>query len=111
MEAAKLKDYVLAARMDLWVKQLFVLPGMILAWVLGLDELAWRNATRRSALRRAKWHGLLRNALVAAGNSGDASLRPLIEMHAKADDPDIAEHAAWALETLAAFERSGASGR
>src|SRR3990172_6769261 len=47
-----------------------------LAWVLGLDEDAWRTATRGTALRRAKHRGLLRNAIVAAGNSGDTSPAP-----------------------------------
>ena len=73
-------------------------PG--LEWVLGLDEEAWQSATRRSAVRRAKRRGLLRNALVVAGNRGDASLRPLVERHARGDDPVLAEHARWALARL-----------
>ena len=68
--------------------------------LLELDEAEWRQQTRGSALRRAKYRGQLRNALVAAGNSGDASLRPLVEHHASSDDPLIAEHASWALKRL-----------
>ena len=71
-----------------------------LAWVLGLDEDAWRAATRRTALRRAKYRGLLRNALVAAGNSGDQSLIPLLERHARSPDPLLAEQARWSLARL-----------
>jgi epoxyqueuosine reductase len=71
-----------------------------LAWVLDLEEEAWREATRRSPLRRAKHHGLLRNALVAAGNSGDPALRPHVERHANGRDPILAEHARWALSRL-----------
>jgi epoxyqueuosine reductase len=71
-----------------------------LAWLLSLDEDAWRLATRRTALRRAKHRGLLRNALVAAGNSGDASLVPLVRRHADGPDPLLAEHARWALARL-----------
>ncbi len=71
-----------------------------LEWVLGLDESAWREATRRSALRRARWRGLMRNALVVAGNLGDPRLRPLVEAHARGDDPVLAEHARWALARL-----------
>lgn len=71
-----------------------------LAWLLALDEEAWRAATRRGALRRAKHRGLLRNALVAAGNSGDPALVPLVEHHAASPDPGIAEHARWALARL-----------
>ena len=76
--------------------------GPPLAWLLGLDEVAWRSASRHTALRRAKWRGLLRNALVAAGNSGDRSLVPLLERHAGGGDPLLAEHARWALARLAA---------
>ena len=72
------------------------------AWLLALDEASWRAATRHTALRRARYRGLLRNALVAAGNSGDASLAPLLERHAEGDDPLLAEHARWALARLRA---------
>lgn len=71
-----------------------------LEWLLGLDEDAWRASTRRTALRRAKYHGLLRNSLVAAGNSGDASLVPAIRRHAAGADPDVGEVARWALARL-----------
>jgi len=73
-----------------------------LAWLLSLDEDAFRAATRRSAIRRTKHRGLLRNALVAAGNSGDATLRDAVARHAASDDALIAEHARWALARLAA---------
>jgi epoxyqueuosine reductase len=73
-----------------------------LEWVLGLDERAWQRATRRSALRRAKWRGLLRNALVVAGNLGAARLRPAVERHVADPDALVAEHARWALERLTA---------
>jgi epoxyqueuosine reductase len=72
-----------------------------LAWVLGLDEDAWRAATRGTALRRAKHRGLVRNAIVAAGNSGDASLVPALERIAAGGDALLAEHARWALARLA----------
>jgi epoxyqueuosine reductase len=78
-----------------------------LAWVLGLDEPAWREATRGTALRRARHRGLLRNALVAAGNSGDRGLRDLVASHAGSDDPLVAEHARWALARLDGAEGAG----
>jgi len=71
-----------------------------LAWLLGLDEPAWREVARGTALRRAKWRGLLRNALVAAGNSGDPSLAPALRRHAEGVDALLAEHARWALARL-----------
>jgi epoxyqueuosine reductase len=79
-----------------------VWQGVTLRWLLGLDEEAWRSATRHSALRRARRAGLLRSALVAAGNSGDASLLDDVRAHLDADDPVVAEHARWASERLAA---------
>lgn len=71
-----------------------------LAWLLDLDEAAWRTHTRRSAMRRARFQGLLRNALVAAGNSGEASLVPRVRRHAEGEDPLLADHARWALQRL-----------
>jgi len=72
-----------------------------LQWILNLDEAAWRAATKRTALRRSKYRGLLRNALVVAGNSGCDELIPSVRRCAKSRDPLIAEHARWALERLA----------
>ncbi|MCH2171154.1 tRNA epoxyqueuosine(34) reductase QueG [Myxococcota bacterium] len=71
-----------------------------LEWLLGLDEEAWRRAARGTALRRAKFRGLLRNALVASGNSGDPSLMPLVARHMESSDELVAEHAHWAMERL-----------
>src|SRR5262245_8669991 len=73
-----------------------------LAWVLGLSLEAWRTATRGTALRRTGYRGLLRNALVAAGNSRDAALLPLARRHLEGGDAILAEHARWAVERLEA---------
>lgn len=72
-----------------------------LQWLLSLGEDEWRAATRKTAMRRTRYRGLLRNALVAAGNSKQPSLAPLVRRHAEGDDPLLAEHARWALERLA----------
>jgi epoxyqueuosine reductase len=71
-----------------------------LAWVLALDEQSWRAAVRGTALRRTGYRGLLRNALVAAGNSGDRSLAPAVRRHLESGDALLAEHARWALARL-----------
>jgi len=71
-----------------------------LAWILALDDEGFAETTRGSALRRARRRGLLRNALVAAGNARDPALRPLLERHAAGDDTLLAEHSRWALARL-----------
>lgn len=71
-----------------------------LRWVLSLDEQAWREATRGTAMRRSRYRGLMRNALVAAGNSGDSELIPLLVRFAEGEDPLLEEHARWALSRL-----------
>jgi len=84
-----------------------------LAWLLSLDEDAFRSATRKSALRRAKFRGLMRNALIAAGNSRDPAHAPALRRHASGPDSMLAGHARWALARLASGGRSesgGASG-
>ena len=68
--------------------------------LLAMDEEGWRQATRRTALRRSGRRGLLRNALIAAGNSGDPALIPAVRRHASGDDPLLADHAVWALGRL-----------
>lgn len=80
-----------------------------LSWLLALDEEAWRAATRKSAMRRAKYAGLLRNALVAAGNSGDSTLLPQVERHTRSGDRLIAEHALWARAQLESADASSGS--
>ena len=78
---------------DAWVR-----PSI--AWVLDLDEEQWRVAARKTALKRTRYRGLIRNALVAAGNSGDAALVPHVRRHAEGEDAFLAEHARWALDRL-----------
>lgn len=71
-----------------------------LAWILSLDEAEFLAATRGTALRRTRHRGLLRNALVAAGNAGDPSLRPSVAKHAESSDELLREHARWALAQI-----------
>ena len=80
---------------DAWVE-----PS--LRWILELEEEGFREATHRTAIRRPGYQGLIRNALVAAGNSGDATLLPLIDRFAIGGDSMLAEHARWAGDRIRA---------
>jgi epoxyqueuosine reductase len=78
-----------------------------LEWLLGLSEADFRELFRGSAVKRAKWRGLLRNACIALGNSG---VRPRMAEHrrvadalerlAASEDEVLAESARWALSRI-----------
>ena len=90
-----------------------VLPE--LDWLASLSQQEFSAVFRGSAVKRAKWLGLVRNACVALGNSG---VRPDRASHARAirlldrlassDDPVISEHARWALVRLSRGETAEA---
>ena len=78
-----------------------------LTWLASLSQQDFSRIFRRSAVKRAKWRGLVRNACVALGNSGVLPSSPefpriiaLLEHLATCGDPLISEHARWALDRL-----------
>ena len=78
-----------------------------LEWLASLTQPQFSATFRRSAVKRAKWRGLVRNACVALGNSNvsrESSDYPriiaLLENLAGGSDELIAEHARWALARL-----------
>ena len=84
-----------------------------LEWLASLSQEAFSRIFRGSAVKRAKWRGLVRNACVALGNSqlargSEAHTRivALLERLATSEDSLIAEHARWAMERLGAPYRS-----
>ena len=71
-----------------------------LAELLALDDAGFRAMFSGSPIKRIGRNRFVRNCLVAAGNSGDATLAPQVS-HLTADpDPVVAEAARWALERL-----------
>jgi epoxyqueuosine reductase len=79
-----------------------------LEWLASLTQEDFSRIFRGSAVKRAKWRGLVRNACVSLGNAqmapgSDAYRRIslLLSRLADSDDALIAEHARWALARLA----------
>ena len=82
-----------------------------LEWLASLTQEDFSRIFRGSAVKRAKWRGLVRNACVALGNShidreSDTYQRIslLLSRLVDSDDAMIAEHARWALRQLALRE-------
>lgn len=65
-----------------------------------LDEPAFRARFRKSPIKRAKWRGLLRNALIAIGNSGEPALLHVVEKYVEHADVVVRETARWAATRL-----------
>ncbi|MDQ3074347.1 MAG: tRNA epoxyqueuosine(34) reductase QueG [Pseudomonadota bacterium] len=68
--------------------------------LLGLDDASFRELFSGSPIKRIGVARMIRNCLIAAGNSGDEALRPAVERHLASDDPVVADAAAWAVARL-----------
>ncbi|MEI6485270.1 MAG: tRNA epoxyqueuosine(34) reductase QueG [Sphingomonadales bacterium] len=71
-----------------------------LAELLALDDASFRALFSGSAIKRIGVNRFIRNCLYAAGNSGDAALRPHVAAHLNSDDAVVADAAHWALARL-----------
>ena len=78
-----------------------------LEWLAGMTEQQFRESFRGSAMKRAKWSGLVRNACIALGNArlphGSAEhsrVVALLESLAGSPENSIAESAQWALSRI-----------
>jgi len=76
------------------------LAAPALADLLALDDASFRELFSGSPIKRIGVNRMIRNCLIAAGNSGDASLRPAVLSHLDSHDPVIADAARWAIERL-----------
>jgi epoxyqueuosine reductase len=79
----------------------FELPALTLAELLALTPERFAAVFRKTAIKRLKLSGLLRNACVVAGNSGDAALVPALVALAAHALPVVRAHAVWAVSRLA----------
>src|SRR5205085_2550968 len=71
-----------------------------LADLLALDEAGFREMFAGSPIKRIGRNRMIRNCLIAAGNSGDRGLAGSVEDHLADHDPVIADAARWALAQL-----------
>ena len=71
-----------------------------LAELLVLDDAAFRARFRGTPIKRTGRDRFLRNVLIAAGNSGDASLAALVEARLEDTSPLVRAMAVWALARL-----------
>ncbi|APL95634.1 tRNA epoxyqueuosine(34) reductase QueG [Sphingobium indicum] len=68
--------------------------------LLALDDAGFREIFAGSPIKRIGRNRMVRNAAIAAGNSGDRRLVGRLQALAADDDPVVAEAARWALERL-----------
>ena len=71
-----------------------------LADLLALDDAGFRAIFAGSPIKRIGRNRMVRNAAIAAGNSGDPAFAPALQKLAQDDDPVVAEAAQWALSRL-----------
>jgi len=84
---------LLSARYDL--------AELTLAEILELTPERFTEVFRRTPIKRLKRVGLLRNACVVAGNTGDVSLLPvLVRLATQHAFPLVRAHAVWAVFQL-----------
>ena len=77
------------------------LTAPALADLLALDDASFREMFSGSPIKRIGRNRLIRNCLIAAGNSASAALRAPVERLRTDPDPIVAEAAEWAAARLA----------
>jgi epoxyqueuosine reductase len=89
-------------------QQLAIRPetvGPPIADLLRLDDKAFRQRFAGTPIRRAGLARFLRNVLIAAGNSRDAALVPVVEPLLAHGEPLVRGAAVWALSRLVSADR------
>jgi epoxyqueuosine reductase len=78
------------------------LAAPALADLLALDDAGFRQVFSGSPIKRIGRNRMVRNAAIAAGNSGRPGLLAALEPLVGDEDPVVAEAAAWAVARLSA---------
>ncbi|MEM8862005.1 MAG: epoxyqueuosine reductase, partial [Chloroflexota bacterium] len=71
--------------------------------LLQLTQQTFKQTYANSPIKRIKRERLVRNAAVAAGNSGDAKFIPALKSLLNDKSDLVREHAGWAIKELDAF--------
>ena len=76
------------------------LEGLDPAEILAMDESTFRGRYSGTALMRAKWEGMRRNACIVLGNRRRPQDLPVLARALEEDDPVVRGHAAWAMAAI-----------
>lgn len=76
------------------------LAGLTVRDVLALTPARFAEVFRKTPIKRVKLAGLLRNACIVAGNSGDVSLLEPLARLAAHESALVRAHAVWAVRKL-----------
>jgi epoxyqueuosine reductase len=106
LDACPWNRFATAARESAFAAREYV-HGWALRDFLRLDDAGFRALFRGSPIKRAKRRGFLRNVCVALGNIGTEDDLPALEAAARDSEPLIAEHAAWAIDSILARLSAG----
>jgi epoxyqueuosine reductase len=71
-----------------------------LDWLAGMDAAEFKRWFKGSPVERTRRKRLQRNVAIAMGNSGEPRFAVQLEAWATADDPVLAEAAAWAIQRI-----------
>ena len=77
-------------------------PG--LETLAGLDQGKFSETFKNSPIKRSKRRGLLRNVLVAIGNSGDIGFEDRVLELLEDEEPLVRKHAVWALHQISGLQ-------
>jgi len=88
--------FAAAARANLSFAPRAELTAPELGDLLALDDAGFRQVFSGSPIKRIGRDRMMRNCLIAAGNSGDAALLPAVEALLDDPDPVVVEAAQWA---------------
>ena len=92
--------FAAAARANLAFAPRAELAAPALADLLALNDAGFRQVFAGSPIKRIGRNRMVRNCLIAAGNSGDPALAPIVASLLDDADPVVQEAAAWAAARL-----------